>query len=802
MSIDVIEQGLQASDNYLAQLDQLIKAQILASWPDKIPGVDGIARALDSLVAQSETVLRASETEIKTQIDPLIRNAIPSALDFLQSITQSLDSHLSQLLSNLATTEDVLGSAISVAKAHAPELARWIYDNVAGSFGNIALGVLKEMEGQEGEGINALLDHLLSLKGAPPYFTKLLEGFRNRGAEWQALALPAVLVGALLGVIEATQEPLSTVVRQDAYNVFPTKVTPVETLVDAFNKGLIPQPSFEMDMLSNGYDLGPQGYFTKSHQARLEPRDSANLAFRNLIDQGQALAEMRLRGLTPEYAALMFELARPLLPEDAIRNSYLRGRITAEAHDAALQQYGYTSSVATILRELYFFIPPVQDLIHMGIRNVFTPELVERFTLSGDYPKAFEDAARQQGVSPEWALKYWQAHWIMPGREAFFEMFQRTVDEPLDPNADPIKLTDGKIVYNIIGRDTLNLALRDIDTPPFYRDKLTQVAFRPITRIDIRRLESVGLLDFAGVERAYLNLGYSHSDALKLAEFTQKLNSKVKKDEAAALIDGVRKQALRLWVQGKLGDTEVAKTLVDIGFTDAEIETFQAEALLVARADRITAIESRIGKLYIAGIIDAIEATKRLESHDIPQAAITMLLATWDLDIEYRGGTEHILKHRELTKGEIVEGLIDGMIDQSTATSMIVALGYDQIGAEAEVALALFKQAKATKKTKVDAIKASYINGVIEQLDASNRLDALLIPGDQRDSYLSEWTLTRETRTERIPIATIRDMLIGEYLTEPDAFVHLKRHRFTDADVDLLIKFWQKQPRPKRLVNA
>src|SRR6267143_98587 len=356
-----------------------------------------------------------------------------------------------------------------------------------------------------------------------------------------------------------------------------------------------------------------------------------------------------------------------------------------------------------------------------------------------------------QGISRTWAERYWGAHWIVPGNEEAFAMFQRTLDEPLDENADEIRLSDGSTVHNIIGGSTLRLLLREKDIAPFYRDKLTQLAYHPLTRIDIRRLAALGLLDHAGVERGYLDLGYSQKNALRLADFTDALTKRQRKDEAAQLVDGLRRQALRLYVQGK---------------------------------------------------IDAAEAEKRLEDHGIPVSARTQLFAEWDLDIEYRGGSEHIHKHRELTKSEILEALIDGMVDVPTATSMIQAIGYDENGATAEVSLALFKAAKATKRTQIDAIKAAYVNGVIELLEASNRLDALHVQGDQRDAYLAEWTLSRETRKERIPIATLRDMVKGDYLTEDEAFPHLKRHRFTDDDANLLLKFWKNQQAPKRLVHA
>jgi hypothetical protein len=802
MSIDPVVQGLDLSLQFLNAISAYIKSQIENTFLDKIPGVDIIARTIDHELAQSEQAIITAEKAIKTQIEPLITNAIPDAIAVVTAIAKSLDHNLSQLVNNIATTEDVLGSAITTIKHHAPELAKWLYTEVSGGLGATLLNVLKEMEIQDGAGVNAMLDHVLALPHQPAWFTELTKGFRHRGAEWQALALPAILVGAIIGIVEAIQEPFQVATRQGSFNVTPTRVTPPESLIDLLNKQAIDPAVAIANLRQSGFDHDPVRWMQESTRERLTPMDAANMAFRGIINRDQAIQEMRLHGLSDDYALNTLALAQRLIPEDGLRMAFLRGLIDGKMHDTKLEMMGYDPYTAGLLRQLYFYIPPVPDIIHMGIRNVFNPEIVQRFNLLGDYPKAFEDAAAQQGVSKEWAEKYWEAHWIVPGRSEAFEMFQRTTDKPLDDHADKITLSDGSTVYNIIGKDTLNLLLREVDTPPFYRDKVTQVAYRPLTRIDIRRLNKVGLLNHAGVERAYLDLGYTHAHALMLADFTEKLNATATKDQASTLVTGLQRKVVELYVADKLPLEQVQSTLMDLGFTDAEITVFVTEATLVHESEFITASETGIGKLYMAGLITDKDAINRMQSIGTPIDAQTTLFAKWDLAIEYRGGSDHIHKHRELTKGEVLEAFADGLMDEPTTESMLEDMGYDKNSADAEIGLSIYKASRSSKRTQIDSIKASFVNGVIEQLDASNRLDALYVPSDQRDAYLTEWTLARETRTERIPIATLRDMLKGQYIDEPTTLSHLRRHRFTDDDALLLVRFWQAQKAPKGLVGV
>lgn len=802
MSINAIEQALAASEQLLQQAHDYIRDQIQKSWIDKLPGVDIIVGSLEHLLEQSESALLSADSTIKDQIAPLIQSGIPNAINSLIGIAQTVEKDVETLVGEIATVDDVTATIITELRKQSPHLADWLYKNVVGQIGNVALGVLETIETERPEIVDPILDELLAIKALPPWLHGAIEQARGRKAPFLAFILPAIILAAILPALAAMTEPIGEAVRQGAWSNLPTKELDPATIIAAHFRGMIDDKDFG-DRLSHwGFNTDVRNFMLRTAQPLLDPETVTRAYLHGRIPQSEWETELAGRGFTSERARVQWLAELPLLSEENIRQSFLRGIIDAKDHDAALAQYGYSEEIAARMRELYFYIPGPQDLIHMGIRNVFVPEIVERFSLDHDKPQAFVDAAAQQGISAYWAGKFWQAHWIMPGREAFFEMYQRTLDKPLDPSADRITLSDGTEVYNIIGRDTLNLALRDIDTPPFYRDLLTQIAYRPFTRIDIRRMASVGILNYAGVERAYLDLGYPHDKARKLADFTDALNKKARKDEASTLVDSLRREVIRLYVAGKLPLEQVKGTLTDLLFTDAEIEVFVNEASLVRESQYATALEAGIGRLYINGIITDKDATKRMMDANIPVDAMSLLFAKWDLEIEYKGGSESIHKHRELTAAEVEQALADNLITADDAKTQFLDMGFDDASAQGKVSLTLYKAQRAAKNAQVAAIRASYVNGTIEAMEASNRLDALLIPSMQRDGYLTTWGLERETRTERIPLATLRDMAQGGYMTWEDLLPHLKRHRFTDDDANLIIKFWQAQNPPKSLVPA
>jgi hypothetical protein len=802
VSLTQIEQALEASEQLLGQAHDYIKNQIRNSFIDKIPGVDVIAANLENWLAQSEGTIAGADATIKQQIAPLIQNALPNAVSTLIGLAQTVESDIGTLIGEIATVDDVTQTILSEIRKQSPHLATWLYENVMGQFGNVALGVLETIEHEQPEIINPILDELLAFKGLPPWLHGALEQARGRKAPFLAFVLPALVLAAILPALGAMTEPITEAVRQGAWSNLRTKEVDYPSLLTLRMREELTAKEWLDRMSHLGFNDDVAGYMLDAMRELLDPETATRAHIRGNLPASEWRAELARRGISPTRADLMLGATVPLLSEDALRQSFLRGMIDTKTHDAALSQYGYDTKQVERLRSLYFYIPGPQDLIHMGIRNVFVPEIVQRFALDQDKPKAFVDAAHQQGISDYWAGKYWEAHWIMPGREAFFEMFQRTLDEPLDPKADVITLSDGSKVHNIIGRDTLNLALRDIDTPPFYRDKLTQVAYRPLTRIDVRRLAAIGLLSHANVERAYLDLGYNQKHARQLADFTDANNKKARKDAAGSLVDNIRREVLRLYVSGKLSEDEVKSTLSDLLFTDAEIAVFIHESNLVREAQYATVLEAGIGKLYVDGIITDKDAIKRMTDANIPVDAQSILFAKWDLEIEFKGGSASIHKHRELTAAEVEQALADGLISSDDAKQHFIDMGFDDASATGKVALTLYKTARATKNAQIAAVRASYVNGTIEQLDASNRLDALLIPSGQRDGFLTTWGLERETRTERIPLATLRDMAKGGYITEEVLMVHLKRHRYTDEDAQLIVKFWMAQPAPKSLVPA
>ncbi|GAI71686.1 unnamed protein product, partial [marine sediment metagenome] len=136
--------------------------------------------------------------------------------------------------------------------------------------------------------------------------------------------------------------------------------------------------------------------------------------------------------------------------------------------------------------------------------NYLDKALVEAWQYSiEDFPEVTwksicEAWAMKKGLSKDWSQRYWAAHWNLPSPLQGFEMLHR----------------------GVIDEGELTMLLRALDVMPFWRDKLTQIAYRRLTRVDIRRMYKQGVLDESEVLESYKQHGYTDENAARMTEFT------------------------------------------------------------------------------------------------------------------------------------------------------------------------------------------------------------------------------------------------------------------------------------------
>jgi hypothetical protein len=397
-------------------------------------------------------------------------------------------------------------------------------------------------------------------------------------------------------------------------------------------------------------------------------------------------------GLPTETIEMIKGLKNPLLNVGEIQVLYNRKEITEAQAISRLQQLGYGPEEIPQLLKLAKYIPSVPDFVRMAVREVFTPEVAEKYGQFEDYPPAFEEYAKMAGLSPEYAKYYWAAHWELPSISMGFEMYHR-----------------GIITY-----EDLKTLLRTLDVMPYWREKLIKLSETPFTRIDVRRMYKAGVLTREEVTRAYMDLGYNEDKATKLTDF-------VCADANLENRELTKSELLTLYRERALTHDEIMGELKALGYSNEEIEFLIFIADFQKSKEKLNALKNAMKASYFAGLSSRNDVLVFLEKQAIPAAEVQELLDLWDAEREVRVTLPSI--------GDLRQFLKYGVIDQETFRGCAQGLGYpDQVidwyisvwqtlaeeekaKAEAKEAAAKAKEEAKKKKEEEEAAKKAAKGG-------------------------------------------------------------------------------------------
>ena len=203
-----------------------------------------------------------------------------------------------------------------------------------------------------------------------------------------------------------------------------------------------------------------------------------------------------------------------VVPEGVIRINFLRGNITSDKMYERMRELGYTDTRIQEIVKTWTVYPGPQDLFSMVAHEAFEPDIYGPMGLADEFPAEQVPWLAAQGISEEWAKKYWIAHWAQPSIGQGFEMLHR----------------------GVIDDATLDMLFKTVEIPPYWRDKLKAITYNPYTRVDTRRMHDMGVLSTEELVIAYQDVGYSAEKAVKMAEFTLKYNAEGDKQLTRSII--------------------------------------------------------------------------------------------------------------------------------------------------------------------------------------------------------------------------------------------------------------------------
>ncbi|GAJ00268.1 unnamed protein product, partial [marine sediment metagenome] len=174
-------------------------------------------------------------------------------------------------------------------------------------------------------------------------------------------------------------------------------------------------------------------------------------------------------------------------------------------------------------------------------------------------------------------------------------------------------------------RSELDMLLRALDVMPFWRDKLIQIAYRRLTRVDIRRMYREGVLSESDVLESYLEHGYNPENAARMTEFTIK-------QTLATLSKFTSGDIIKAFTNRMIDRGTAASLLRDIGIrpedTNYIISTAEYKRIWAFTDDQIAAIRN----LYKKRIYTEDQTRDKLARLNLPAEQIEVLMQQWHYD--------------------------------------------------------------------------------------------------------------------------------------------------------------------------
>ena len=355
----------------------------------------------------------------------------------------------------------------------------------------------------------------------------------------------------------------------------------------------------------------------------------------------EIITDISIADINPKYAQKYLDaiLTKPA-SQDIIAYE-LRHDPDLTQLDSKLQRIGIHPEYTSLYKELAYQIPPVADIITMAVREAFTPSIAEKFGQYEDFPEPLKEWAGKKGLSKEWAERYWAAHWSLPSPSQGFDMLHR----------------------GLISTDELDMLLRALDVMPFWREKLTGIAHRLLSRVDIRRMYGLGVLTEVEVLEAYLELGYNERDAKRMSDFTVKqILASQAKFTSRDIISAYSKYMITASEAGSLM-REIGVKPENVSYIISTADYKRAWALTDSR---ITAIRN----LYKKEVYTSDNARSELLRLDLPAARVDVLMEQWYVD-------EKDKPPRYWTTSQTLSFIKDGLITEARGRQELIAIGYN-----------------------------------------------------------------------------------------------------------------------------
>lgn len=410
---------------------------------------------------------------------------------------------------------------------------------------------------------------------------------------------------------------------------------------------------------------GQQVAYSAWPNLRLGIGEAVAARYREIISDERYTNDLQAQGISEERSDWIYQAGESLLNGMELialkrRTDMRPGEFYVRAKNIRWSNKGIDD-----LAKVTEYIPGPADIISFAVREVYSPEIAEAF---GQYEGADGVIAKARadieaiGMVPDTFRKFWAAHWMLPSVGQGFEMMHR--------NVIPVTATEGEPL-------SLERLMVALDIMPAWRDKLTAISYNPYTRVDVRRMHKLGIIDDEDLPRAYLDLGFDKNKAQGMTDFTIAYNaeppeSDQTEDDKFVIRerDLTKTDILNGYRDGLLDDGEVKTALTLLGYSPAEQEYYIDRIAYNKERDETDLYLKYYHDAYIRGVMDFNQITDKLGELNLPAKRIEYLFGVWDL--------EKMARTNRPTKSELMTFRRKDIIDDDTFNNEMRGHQYSQ----------------------------------------------------------------------------------------------------------------------------
>lgn len=325
-------------------------------------------------------------------------------------------------------------------------------------------------------------------------------------------------------------------------------------------------------------------------------------------------------------------------PGTLVRLKY-KELISEGVYNDQFGRQGYDSEITALLEKDFMYYPGATDFIRFAVRETFKPAVVEAYGYDQEFPKDMVPYAAKAGLSEEWLKHYWRAHWEIPSPRQGYEMLHR----------------------GVIGEESLETLLKIGDYAPGWIQPLIDISYRPITRVDLRRLYREGVIDEPKMLRGYLDLGYSDENAALITAW-------VIKDMQIEDRELTKAEVMKSFRIGGTTKDDAVKYLMNIGYTEDNAAFVIAyEEYKLVEEDKKEEIDTIVAEL-IEGRYTVAEVRAKLTGMNVSTRQANTLIQK----------AERVIRKRftKPSKSDCIGWFKEGYIDEKVFKEKMRALHY------------------------------------------------------------------------------------------------------------------------------